>query len=64
MQTFVTEELIWALHRERVEDARRAYFVSQVRAESHDDSTPKDDPPRLVPLKPFGPSDLRPANGR
>ncbi|HSP56552.1 MAG TPA: hypothetical protein VLS25_13300 [Dehalococcoidia bacterium] len=63
MQAFVTEELIWALHRERVEDARRAYFVSQVQAESKDDSTPKDGPSRL-PLKPFGPSDLRPANGR
>ena len=58
MQAFVTEELIWALHRERVEDARRAYAASQVKSDSTDDKACNDGPSRWLPLK------LRPANGR
>ena len=63
MQAFVTEELIWALHRARVQDARRAYFVSQAQTRSNEDNRPPAGPYRL-PLKPYGPTDLRPAGGR
>ncbi len=58
MQGFVTDELIWALHRERVEDARRAYIAGQAQAESSEDKTCNDGPSSWLPLK------LRPANGR
>ncbi len=58
MQAFITEELIWALHRERVEDARRTWLASQAEAESREDKPCNDGPSRWLPLN-FGP-----ANGR
>ena len=58
MQAFITEELIWALHRERVEDARRIWLTSRVPAESRDDKRPSGGPSRWLPLH------LRPASGR
>ena len=58
MHAFITEELIWALHRERVEDARRVWFASQVEAESRDDKPCNDGPSRWIPLI------FRAANGR
>lgn len=58
MQAFITEELIWALYRERVEDARRAWLASQVTPESSNDKPCNDGPSRWVPLI------FRAANGR
>jgi len=58
MQAYVTDELIWALHRERVEDARRAWLASQVTAESSNEKPCNDGPARWLPLI------FRAANGR
>jgi hypothetical protein len=58
MQAFVTEELIWALHRERVEDAPRVWLASRVPAKSSDDKPCNDGPSRWIPLN------FRAANGR
>ncbi len=58
MQAYITEELIWALHRERVEDAQRAWLASQVTDESREDKPCNDGPSRWTPLN------FRPANGR
>lgn len=58
MHVYITDELIWALHRERVEDARRTWFASQVPAESRDDKPCNDGPSRWIPLI------FRAANGR
>lgn len=64
MQAFITDELIWALHRERVEDARRVWLASRVRKEPSDDEAWTGGAPRAVPLNPIGPSGLKPAAGR
>ncbi len=58
MQAFITEELIWALHRERVEDARQVWLASQAPEERCDDKPCPKGPSRWVPLI------FRPANGR
>lgn len=58
MQAFITEELIWALHRERVEDARRVWLASQAPEPLCDDKPCAKGPSRWVPLI------FRPAAGR
>ena len=58
MQAYITEELMWAIHRERREDARRAWLASQVTAESSNDKPCNDGPARWLPLI------FRAANGR
>lgn len=64
MQAFVTEELMWALHRERVEDARRVWLASRVVEQPGDDNRSSSGPSRAAPLNHYGPSGLRPAGGR
>lgn len=64
MQAFITDELIWALHRERVEDARRVWLASRVREDATNDKRSTSGPSRLAPLNPYGPSGLKPAAGR
>lgn len=58
MQALITEELIWALHRERVNAAVRAWLASQVSEEPGDYKCPLKGPWRIVPLN------LRPARCR
>jgi len=58
MQAFITEELMWALHRERVEDARRVWLASRVAHKRGDDKPPSNGHPRRPSLN------LRPAGGR
>jgi hypothetical protein len=57
MQAYVTEELVWALYRERTEDARRTWLASQA-AEPCEDKPCNDGPSRWIPLI------FRAANGR
>lgn len=44
MQSFITEELVWALNRERQEDARRAR-PSQLASKQKDEAPPCDNGP-------------------
>jgi hypothetical protein len=58
MQAFLTEELIWALHRERVKAAERVWLASQAPGESSDTKCWSKGAWRIVPLN------LRPVNCR
>lgn len=58
LQAFLTEELILALHQERVNAGVRAWLVSQVPKGTRDDAREIGLPCRWMPLN------LRPANCR
>ena len=55
LQAFLTEELIWALHRERVNAGVRTWLVSQALKESSEKKCRSRGAWRIVPLN------LRPA---
>lgn len=55
MHVMITEELIWLLHRERVNAGVRAWLVSQALKESREEACRVRGPWRLLPLS------LRPA---
>lgn len=50
MQAFITEELIWAIHRERVNAGVRAWLVSQVAKQAREENCRGRGAWRLVPL--------------
>ncbi len=50
MHAYVTDELVWALYRERTEDARRAWLASQAAVDSREDKPCNDGPSRWIPL--------------